>query len=68
MISPIALTVSVFSASGCVFILNLLSKTTDTSSDSTAQADGFTFTIVNGSNNSKTSTGGAPAGISRWAN
>ena len=37
---------------------------TDTSSDSTAQADGFTFTIFNGSNNTKNSTGGAPAGIS----
>jgi hypothetical protein len=37
---------------------------TDTSSDSTAQADGFTFTVFNGSNNTKNSTGGAPAGIS----
>ena len=38
--------------------------TTDSSSDSTAQADGYGFSIVNGTNNSKTSTGGAPAGIS----
>jgi hypothetical protein len=38
--------------------------TTDSSSDSTAQADGYGFSIVNGTYNSKTSTGGAPAGIS----
>jgi hypothetical protein len=36
----------------------------DSSSDSTAQADGFTFFIINGSNNTKNSTGGAPASIS----
>lgn len=39
-------------------------RTTDESEDSRAQADGFMFSIVNGSNNSKTSTGGAPARIS----
>ena len=34
--------------------------TPDSSSDSTAQADGFTFFVINGSNNNKNSTGGSP--------
>jgi hypothetical protein len=38
--------------------------TPDSSSDSTARADGYFFSIVNGTNNSKNSTGGAPAGTS----
>ncbi len=39
-------------------------ETPDTSSNSQAQADGFTFFLINGTNNSSNSTGGAPVGTS----
>jgi hypothetical protein len=54
----------------CVFGIGLRAyfeftfQDVDTSSDSTAHADGFSFFIINGSNNTKNSTGGAPAGLS----